>query len=157
MKYNFRDDFTHHFTNMRIYSAGRDAGLLISSWPRGGREKFPFVYFSEVWTGIEYVAAAEMVCQGMDAEALRIVTSARARHDGRRRNPFNEFECGYHYARSLAAWNVHLAWTGFRYDALAKKMSFGRDGTWFWSNGRAWGTAKVANGQPEITVIEGNL
>ena len=157
MKYNFKEDFSHHFTNMRIYCAGRDAGLLISSWPRGGREKFPFVYFSEVWTGIEYVAAAEMVCQGMRDEALKIVGTARSRHDGRRRNPFNEFECGYHYARSLAAWNVHLAWTGFQYDALEKTMTFGRDGTWFWSTGNAWGTAKVADGKAEISVIEGQL
>ena len=157
MKYNFKEDFTHHYTNMRVYCAGKDKGLLIASWPRGGRETFPFVYFSEVWTGIEYVAAAEMVYQGMDAEALKIVSSARARHDGSRRNPFNEFECGFHYARSLASWNVHLAWSGFQYDGVKKEMRFTRDGTWFWSTGKAWGTAKVVNGKADIKVLEGSL
>ena len=157
MKYNFKEDFSHHYTNMRIYCAGKDKGLLIASWPQGGRERYPFVYFSEVWTGIEYVAAAEMIYQGMDAEALKIVSSARARHDGRRRNPFNEFECGFHYARSLASWNVHLAWSGFQYDGVKKEMRFTRDGTWFWSTGKAWGTAKVVNGKADIRVIEGSL
>lgn len=30
----------------------------------------------------------------------------RSRFDGRKRNPFDETECGHHYARALAAWSV---------------------------------------------------
>jgi hypothetical protein len=30
----------------------------------------------------------------------------RDRYDGRKRNPFDEAECGHHYARALAAWTV---------------------------------------------------
>ncbi len=157
LKFNFRSDFTHYFNHKRVYAAGKDAGLQITSWPRGGREKFPFAYYSEVWTGIEYVAAAEMANEGLDTAALQVVSAARARHDGRRRNPFNEFECGYHYARSLAAWNVHLAWTGFQYDGVEKRMSFKKDGTWFWSNGQAFGTATVKGNDIKLNVIEGRL
>lgn len=109
MKWNFLPDFSRHFNNMRTYCAGSEAGLLMGSWPRG-RLKSPFPYFGEVMTGFEYVAAAEMVFQGMDAEALKVVKAVRDRHDGYRRNPFDEPECGHNYARSMASWNVLLAW-----------------------------------------------
>ena len=109
MRWNFRPDFTRHFNNMRTYCAGDEAVLLMGSWPRG-RLKTPFPYFGEVMTGFEYVAAAEMVFQGMDAEAVRVVKAVRDRHDGLKRNPFSEPECGHNYARSMASWNVLLAW-----------------------------------------------
>jgi len=70
----------------------------------------PFPYFGEVMTGFEYVAAAEMIFQGLDAEGLRTVKAVRDRHDGARRNPFDEPECGHNYARSMASWNCLLAW-----------------------------------------------
>ena len=109
MRWNFLPDFTRHFNNKRTYIAGNEAGLLMGSWPRG-RLKMPFPYFCEVMTGFEYVAAAEMVFQGMDSDAVKVVKAVRDRHDGLKRNPFNEPECGHNYARSMASWNVLLAW-----------------------------------------------
>ena len=109
MRWNFLPDFSRHFNNMRTYCAGDEAGLLMGSWPHG-RLKTPFPYFGEVMTGFEYVAAAEMVFQGMDADAVRVVRAVRERHDGLKRNPFSEPECGHNYARSMASWNVLLAW-----------------------------------------------
>lgn len=109
MKWNFLPDFTRHFNNMRTFCAGKESGLLMGSWPRG-RLKTPFPYFGEVMTGFEYVAAAEMVFQGMDTDAVKVVKAIRDRHDGLKRNPFNEPECGHNYARSMASWNVLLAW-----------------------------------------------
>lgn len=109
MRWNWLGDFSGHFTNMRVYCTGHEAGLLMASWPRG-RLKVPFPYFSEVMTGFEYVAAAEMIFQGMDDEALRVVRAIRDRHDGLKRNPFSEPECGHNYARSMASWNCLLAW-----------------------------------------------
>ena len=72
MKWNFLPDFTRHFNNMRTYCAGKESGLLMGSWPRG-RLKTPFPYFGEVMTGFEYVAAAEMIFQGMDADGVKVV------------------------------------------------------------------------------------
>ena len=109
MKWNFKEDFSNHFNNMRTYCGGDESGLLMGSWPRG-RLKTPFPYFGEVMTGFEYVAAAEMIFQGMDADALKVVKAVRDRHDGLRRNPFDEPECGHNYARSMASWNCLLAW-----------------------------------------------
>jgi non-lysosomal glucosylceramidase len=42
-----------------------------------------------------------------------------ARYDGRRRNPFNEIECGDNYARSLPGWLVLEALAGFTQDCRA--------------------------------------
>jgi uncharacterized protein (DUF608 family) len=109
MKWNFLSDFSGHFNNMRTFCAGDESGLLMGSWPRG-RLKTPFPYFGEVMTGFEYVAAAEMIFQGMDAAGVKVVKAIRDRHDGLKRNPFNEPECGHNYARSMASWNCLLAW-----------------------------------------------
>ena len=109
MRFNWLGDFSRHFNNMRVYCTGRESGLLMAGWPKG-RLKVPFPYFSEVMTGFEYVAAAEMIFQGMDTEALQVVRAVRDRHDGLKRNPFNEPECGHNYARSMASWNCLLAW-----------------------------------------------
>ena len=109
MRWNFLPDFTRHFNNMRTYCAGDEAGLLMGAWPRG-RLKTPFPYFGEVMTGFEYVAAAEMTFQGLDDNATKVVRAVRARHDGLKRNPFSEPECGHNYARSMASWNCLLAW-----------------------------------------------
>ena len=120
MKWNFLPDFSRHFNNMRTYCAGGESGLLMGSWPRG-RLKTPFPYFGEVMTGFEYVAAAEMIFQRMDSDALKVVKAIRDRHDGLKRNPFSEPECGHNYARSMASWNCLLAWLkmhGGRADAL---------------------------------------
>jgi hypothetical protein len=44
---------------------GDEPGLLLCTWPRGGKPTFPFPYSDEVWTGIEYQAAAHMIEMGL--------------------------------------------------------------------------------------------
>ena len=51
-----------------------------------------------------------MIFQGLDDEALTVIKAIRNRHEGLKRNPFNEPECGHNYARSMASWNCLLAW-----------------------------------------------
>ncbi|KPK82963.1 MAG: hypothetical protein AMJ81_08705 [Phycisphaerae bacterium SM23_33] len=120
-RHNFKADLSRHESVQRVYALGEEAGLLLCTWPRGRREAFPFIYSDEVWTGIEYQAAAHMVYEGLVEEALALVKAARDRHDGVRRNPWNEFECGDHYARAMSSWSLLLALSGQRYD--------GRSGT----------------------------
>ena len=57
-----------------------------------------------------------MIYAGLVAEGIECVGNIRARYDGERRNPWDEAECGSHYARAMAAWSVVLAISGFRYD-----------------------------------------
>lgn len=102
----------------------------------------PFPYHNEVMTGFEYTAAVGMIQEGMEPEGLRLVQAIRDRYDGAKRSPFDEAECGHHYARAMTSWSLPLALTGFHYDALAGEMRFrAADGpvSWFWSTGNAWG------------------
>jgi len=46
------------------------------------------------------------------------------RYDGTRRNPYNEIECGDHYARAMAGWSVLEALAGYRHDAGAAAFEF---------------------------------
>lgn len=101
MKYNFVEDFSRHFNNMRSYVMGDEAGLLMASWPKG-RLEVPFPYFSEVMTGFEYCAAVGMLYEGMEEDALTCINAIRRRHDGAKRNPFSESECGHHYGSLMA-------------------------------------------------------
>jgi uncharacterized protein (DUF608 family) len=123
-KYNFMDDFSGFNNLQRTYAINDDGGLLLCSWPKGGRPDIPFVYCDEVWTGVEYQVASHLIYEGFTAEGLKIVEACRKRHDGCKRSPWNEVECGHHYARSLASYGVLLALTGFHCDAVNKKLYF---------------------------------
>lgn len=143
-RYNFCKPIGSFSNVQRIYALNDEAGLLLCSWPRGRRPKLPFVYSDEVWTGIEYQVAAHLIYEGLVEEGLAVVKGVRDRHDGVRRNPWDEFECGHHYARAMASWSVLLALSGFRYQAVSKSMGFhprihsARFRTFF-STGNAWG------------------
>ena len=43
------------------------------------------------------------------AASEEVVCDIRDRYDGEKRSPFDEAECGHHYARALAAWSVFKA------------------------------------------------
>ena len=144
MRYNYRDSLYDHFNHMRTFALNDEAALLMASYPRGGRPESPFPYFSEVMTGFEYCAATHMLYEDLAEAGLRVIRSIRARYDGRRRNPFDEAECGHHYARAMAAWSAIPALTGFHYSAVTASMTFAaKPGKWFWSTGHAWGTCEV--------------
>lgn len=144
-KYNFKETLSDHYNPQRIYALGDEAGLLLCSWPKGERPALPFVYSDEVWTGIEYQVAAHLIYEGMVQEGINIVRAVRNRYDGERRNPWNEVECGHHYARAMASWSVLLALTGFHFSAPKQMMSFyprinEREFTGFWCMDSGWGT-----------------
>jgi uncharacterized protein (DUF608 family) len=157
MRHNFLPSFANHFNNMRSYVLGDEAGLLMASWPRG-RLPVPFPYFAEAMTGFEYTAAVSMIQMGMDDDALRVIQAIRNRFDGRKRNPFDEPECGHHYGRALASWNTLVAWSGFHYSAVDRRISFGsRSGSHFWSNGSEWGTFELMDNRAVLRVLHGSL
>ena len=89
----------------------------------------------------------------------------RARHDGVRRNPWNEIECGNHYARSLASWAVLAALAGVQWDVPARSLTLAprpealRDGTLrcFFSTARGWGVCEAESGQTTLRLLGGTL
>ncbi len=142
---NWRPTLEEHVSFARIYALDGEAGLLMMSWPRGGRPEVPTLYSDEVWTGIEYQVASHLITEGMVEEGLAIVKGARDRHDGRRRNPWDEPECGSHYARAMSSWGLILALSGYFCDASRGLLRFAprvnaTDFRTFWSNDAGWGT-----------------
>jgi uncharacterized protein (DUF608 family) len=161
MRYNRLPAFNKHFNCLRSYALGDEAALLMASYPKG-RLANPFPYFTEVMTGFEYTAAAGMLYEGQVENGLRCVSDVRARYDGRKRNPFDEAECGHHYARATASWALVTALTGFQYSGVNKSISFARgSGPWFWSNGYEWGSCRQRRSgksvQVQLKVCAGEL
>jgi uncharacterized protein (DUF608 family) len=158
---NWRDSMTDHFCHFRSYALGNEQALLMASYPRGGRPKRPFPYCNEVMTGFEYSTAVHMLYEGMAAEGLACFQAIRNRYDGRKRNPYDEAECGHQYARALASWGGLLAWSGFNYSAVEKTISVDRPGAYFWSTGSAWGRYTLApsaqQARLEVEVLYGSI
>jgi non-lysosomal glucosylceramidase len=94
-------------------------------------------------------------------EGLTIVRAVRARHAGTNRNPWNEAECGNHYARSLASWALLLALTGVHYDGTRRSLAFSPaepgDQRFFFSTGSGWGRAVVTADAIELSVDFGTV
>jgi non-lysosomal glucosylceramidase len=161
MKYNYRDNLYDHFNCMRSFALGDEAVLLMADYPKD-RPQNPFPYFSEVMTGFEYTAAVGMLYEGQTKPGLKCIQNIRNRYDGRKRSPFDEAECGHHYARAMASWAAVLACTGFQYSGVDKAMTFVPNaGRYFWSNGYAWGICtmkKAGRGMSvELSVLQGEL
>lgn len=169
--HNFRRDFHDHINPQRTYVLNDEEGLLLCSWPNGGEPDYPFVYSDEVWTGIEYQVAAHLIYEGWLNEGLEVIKAVRERHDGVRRNPWNEVECGHHYARSMASWAVLLATSGFQANMNEGVMSFDpileasteeKRFSCFWSTAKGWGLyaqTQDSSGtwQPKLEVLGGDM
>lgn len=145
LRYNRLDKFNAHFNCMRSYVLGDETALLMAAYPHS-RPDNPFPYFTEVMTGFEYTAAIGMLYEGMIDEGLDCIRAIRERYDGSKRNPFDEAECGHHYARAMAAWSAIPALTGFQYSAVDRTIRFAapdQEVNWFWASGHAWGTVNI--------------
>jgi hypothetical protein len=160
-KYNFLTDFRDFSNVQRTYALGDEKGLLLCSWPNGGRPPLPFPYSDEVWTGIEYQVASHLIYEGLLEEGLSVVKATRDRYDGLRRNPWDEVECGHHYARAMSSWGVLTALAGFSYSGPEMRMGFdpkmnADDFRTVWTAGSGWGvfTQKAEAGKPFAAGLE---
>jgi uncharacterized protein (DUF608 family) len=161
-RYNLKEDLTDHANPQRpSYACGAEGGLLLCTWPRGGMPSLPFVYSNEVWTGIEYQVASHLMLLGHVEEGLHIVRTARARYDGRVRNPFNEYECGHWYARALSSYGLLLALSGAWYDAVTRVLHLRPrlrgDFQCFLSTATGYGLVGVRRGRPFLEVHSGRI
>jgi hypothetical protein len=161
-KYNLKKDLRDHVNPQRpTFAMGDDGGLLLCSWPKGGKLQLPFVYSDEVWTGIEYQVASHLMFEGEVEKGLDIVRTCRERYDGRIRNPFNEYECGSWYARAMSSYGLIEGLTGIRYDAVDGVLyidsRIGNNFTSFISTDTGFGNAGLKNGKPFLEVKYGTI
>jgi uncharacterized protein (DUF608 family) len=163
-RYNYKRNMFEHDTVQRTFVLNDEGALVVAAYPSGQRPDVPFPYYAEVFTGLEYTAASHMIYAGMVREGVECITNIRARYDGERRNPWDEAECGSHYARAMASWSAILAISGFRYHGAEREVTvLPRQPLagfrCFWSTGTGWGTfAFGATGTPlRISVLSGSL
>ncbi len=161
-KYNYKRRMDRHESVQRVYALNDEAALVICDYGQGKRPEIPFPYFAEVMTGFEYAAAVLMIHRGMVNEGIECIENIRRRYDGERRNPWNEAECGHHYARAMASWAAIPALSGFAYDAAEKRVTAkprlaAAVFQSFWSTGAAWGTFNQTSRDFALTVLEGTL
>lgn len=145
LRYNFKS--TRDLTNpWRIYAVNDEKGVCICTWENGRKKPaIPIPYNTEMMHGFEWTFAAHLMMLGKTGEAAETAQSIRNRYDGRKRNPWNEFECGNNYARSMAAFALIPAAAGFTFDMTRQYIGFdpkypaGEEFRGFWSIGSAWG------------------
>jgi uncharacterized protein (DUF608 family) len=144
-KYNYKPTLADHDNVERTYALNDEAAVVICDYGKAERPRIPFPYYAEAWTGEEYLVAALMMNWGMVKEGVECVENIRSRYDGEKRNPWDEPECGHHYARAMSSWSTILALSGFRYDGakasvVAVPQVAHADFQCFWSTGTGWGT-----------------
>jgi len=161
-KYNHKKDLSDHVNPQRpSYAYGNEGGLLLCSWPKGGKLSLPFVYSNEVWTGIEYQVASHLMLVGEIEKGLEIVRTLRKRYNGQIRNPFNEYECGHWYARAMASYGLLQGLTGVRYDRLEKTLyidsRIGNNFKSFLSTETGFGLVGLDQDKPFLKMYEGDF
>lgn len=136
-KFNFTPDVgPYRAANKpgRWYAMPGEAGLLMCTFPRDdwdydkakgkGGGAWAAMYFNECMNGFEYQAAGHMIWEGMVEEGLAVTRAVHDRYHAARRNPWNEVECGDHYARSMASYGVFLAACGFEHHGPRGHIGF---------------------------------
>jgi uncharacterized protein (DUF608 family) len=126
-KYNWAPDIGPQnaaYKPDRWFVSPGEAGLFTCTWPKSEHLNEGVLYRDEVWTGIEYQVAGHMAWEGMLTEAMILCRAVHDRYDPSKHNPFNEIECGDHYARALASWGVFTALSGYEHHGPKGYLAF---------------------------------
>ena len=163
-KYNYIPRMGDVYNPCRIYCLNDEGGLVICAWPEGAQKPvIPAPYSQETMNGFEYAAATHMIMTGLVDEGMSCVEAVRRRYDGERRNPWNEFECGSNYARSMASYALLNAFSGFEFDMTRGMIGFNplraEDGYFrcFWSLDSGWGEFVLTPDTAEVHLHYGTL
>jgi hypothetical protein len=163
-KYNYIPLMGAVYNPCRIYCLNDEGGLVICAWPEGAQKPtIPAPYSQETMNGFEYSAAIHMIMTGLVDEGMECIAAIRQRYDGERRNPWNEFECGSNYARSMAAYALLNAFSGFSFDMVKGHVGFrpiklekGKFQS-LWSLAPGWGEVQVEKKRVALRVLGGAL
>jgi len=178
-RYNFCPDvgpYREVYKPGRWYAMPGESGLLMCTFPRRdwdyaqakgeGATDWAAGYFNECMNGFEHQVAGHMIWEGLTLEGLAVERTLHDRYSASRRNPWNEIECGDHYARSMASYGVYLAACGFEYHGPNAHIGFApklspEDFKCAFTSAEGWGSysQKVQAGKltAEIAVRWGKL
>lgn len=129
-----RDSIPQPQLRGRPYALAGDAGLVMCTWPKGGRRDdwqrhWQYGYFNECMSGFEYQAAGHMIWESawrpeLLEKGLAVCRAIHDRYDPSMRNPFNEIECSDHYARAMASYGAFIAICGFEHHGPRGHLGF---------------------------------
>ena len=166
-RYNYKRTLVDHDSVQRTYALNDEAAVVVCDYGKADRPVIPFPYYAEAWTGLEYSVAALMFYNGMAPQGVEYIQNLRSRYDGVKRNPWDEAECGHHYARAMASWTSVVALSGFEYDGsrsavIAIPRLPHRTFKCFWSTGTGWGSFSYSpigssGSRLAVKVLAGNL
>jgi hypothetical protein len=172
-RYNFTPDcgaYRQVYKGGRWFAQAGEAGMLMCTFPRKdwsfdnaigkGNTDGCANLFNEVMNGFEYQVAGHMIWEGMVQEGLAVTRAVHDRYHASKRNPWNEVECGDHYARSMASYGVFLAACGFEYHGPKQHIGFAPKLTpenfkSAFTSAEGWGSlSQNRNGKAQINRIE---
>ena len=162
-KYNFKPSVREFVNPWRVFALNDESASIICAYPEGTKKPaIPVPYCEESMNGFEYQFAGELFAAGMEREGLAVVRAVRGRYAGHNRNPYNEFECGSNYARSMASFALLPILSGFVFDLPHKKIGFyprtaQTPFRCIWSAGAAWGNVIIGEECAEVNVCGGAL
>ena len=158
-KYNFKANFDGIKQTPREFVKSQEAGMMMITWPKGGRPHPHTSYADEVMSGFEYAAAATLIQSGQLKKGLAVLKAVSDRYTGKLKvgykgawgnwgysgNPFGDDECGKFYGRAMSSWSVLLALQGFMYNGPEEMIGF--NPVWqpdnhssFFTSAQGWGT-----------------
>ena len=162
MKNNYKPSMRDFVNPWRIFSLNDESGTVICDYPGGiNKPKMPIPYCTETMTGFEYSFAGLLCSRNMVDEGVKVASAVRDRFDGKKRNPWNEFECGSNYARSMASYALIPILCGFEFDMPNKYIGFNPYVTdkfrCIWSVDGAWGEFVLDEDKVVISIKEGEI
>jgi len=161
-KYIYKPTLRDFPNAWRIFALNDEGGAVMCSYPDDvERPIIPLLYNEECMTGFEYSFAGLLISEGHIEKGLNIVRSIRDRYDGKKRNPWNEIECGSNYARSMASYALLPIFSGFEFDLPKGHIGFSPilsgDFRCLWSLGHAWGDFIRTDGSAKIILNGGYI
>ena len=159
---NFKTSMRSFTNPWRIFALNDESGAIICDYPEGTyKPVIPIPYCEESMHGFEYSLAGLLISEGMIDEGLSIVRAVRNRYDGKKRNPWNEIECGSNYARSMASFALIPILSGFSFDMPHHTIGFAPKtaGAFksFWGVATAWGNVVVKENTFALEILQGSL
>ncbi len=146
----------------RVFAINDESGTVMCDYPEGVyRPVIPVPYTDECMTGFEYAFAGLLISEGMTEEGLCVIRSIRNRYDGKKRNPWNEIECGSNYARAMASFALLPIFSGMEFDLSQGHLGFSPilEGEFRcpFSIGNAWGGFERTEEKTSLSILGGSL
>lgn len=163
MKYNYKESMRDFVNPWRVFSLNDEAGTVMCDYPSGTyKPRIPVPYCEETMHGFEYQFAGLLASRGRIEEAKQVVKAIRDKYDGKKRNPWNEMECGSNYARSMASFALLPILSGFEFDLPRNYIGFSPKivsdtMNYFWSVGTGYGSFVRDDDRIVVEIAQGYL